>query len=489
MVNVFGAEDAAPLHEYSNCARVRLESLTYFDGPLRRTIQLIFNSLKRLVPSAVIGSLLAFAALSRQALTATAVEPAAIQFNRDIRPILAENCFHCHGPDASQRKSGLRLDAREAALKPADSGELAIVSNRPEDSALIKRIESDDPERANAANRFEKAAFGSAEGPAQALDRRRGTVRTALVVRAATATTGAGRADFRMGAERHRPVRAGQAGKRRTSPARPEADNVTLFRRVSLSSIWTRLLSRPQGRPAPLPWAKWRAATGRVETDATCMPAWVDKFLASPHYGERMAVDWLDAARFADSNGYQVDRDRENYAWRDWVIKAFNDNKPFDQFTIEQIAGDLLEGATLDQKIATGFHRNHMLNEEGGIIGEEFLAEYCADRVETTAIVWLAQTFGCARCHDHKYDPFTQRDFYGMFAFFHNVNEAGVGNYGANIRRNAPPMIKLPAPEIETQIATLNIELAAEKQRAAEIQDQDCRQAYQRGNSPYGRTW
>jgi len=132
----------------------------------------------------------------------------------------------------------------------------------------------------------------------------------------------------------------------------------------------------------------------------------VDRLLKSSRYGERMAVDWLDAARFADSNGYQVDRDRELWPWRDWVIKAFNDNKRFDEFTIEQLAGDLLPGATVDQRIATGFHRNHMMNEEGGIIAEEFLAEYTADRVETTAAVWLGQTFNCCRCHDHKFDPF-----------------------------------------------------------------------------------
>ena len=196
----------------------------------------------------------------------------------------------------------------------------------------------------------------------------------------------------------------------------------------------------------------------------------VDRLLESPHYGERMAVDWLDAARYADSNGYQVDRDRELWPWRDWVIRAFNDNRPFDQFTLEQLAGDLLPDATLDQRIATGFHRNHMLNEEGGVIADEFLAEYTADRVETTAAIWLGQTFNCARCHDHKFDPFTQRDFYAMKALFHNVPERGVGDYGSPIRRNAPPFVKLPAPEIEAKIATLNARIkAASDQRDERI--------------------
>jgi len=202
-----------------------------------------------------------------------------------------------------------------------------------------------------------------------------------------------------------------------------------------------------------------------------CYEKVVDRLLNSPHYGERMAVDWLDAARYADSNGYQVDRDRELWPWRDWVIGAFDQNMPFDRFTVEQIAGDLLPEATLDQRIATGFHRNHMLNEEGGIIAEEFLAEYTADRVETTAAVWLGLTFNCTRCHDHKYDPFTQRDFYALKAYFHNVPERGVGLYGSPIRTNAPPFVKLPAPVIEARIATLSTRLKAVNEQLAALAD------------------
>ncbi len=198
----------------------------------------------------------------------------------------------------------------------------------------------------------------------------------------------------------------------------------------------------------------------------------VNRFLDSPHFGERMAVDWLDAARFADTNGYQVDRDRQMFPWRDWVIDAFNANMPFDQFTIEQIAGDLLPDATVSQKIATGFHRNHMLNEEGGIIPEEFLAEYCADRVETTATVWLGQTFNCARCHDHKFDPFTQKDFYSLYAFFHNVNEKGIGDYGKDIRKNAPPFLNLATAEQEATLASLQAKRTETQQSVKKIDDQ-----------------
>ena len=161
----------------------------------------------------------------------------------------------------------------------------------------------------------------------------------------------------------------------------------------------------------------------------------VDRLLASPRYGERMAVRWLDAARYADTNGYQSDGERIMWRWRDWVIDAFNANMPFDRFTIEQIAGDLLPGPTLAQKIATGFNRNHRGNAEGGIIPEEYAVEYVVDRVETTGTVWLGLTLGCARCHDHKYDPITQKEFYQLFAYFNNVPERGKAiKYG-----NSPP--------------------------------------------------
>ncbi len=236
----------------------------------------------------------------------------------------------------------------------------------------------------------------------------------------------------------------------------PEADRATLLRRVSLDL--TGLPPTPEDADAFL-----------ADRSASAYERVVDRLLQSPHYGERLAVDWLDAARFADSNGYQVDRDREMYAWRDWVIGAFNRNLSYDQFTVEQIAGDLLPRATIEQRIATGFHRNQMMNEEGGIIPEEFLAEYCADRVETTATVWLGQTFTCARCHDHKFDPFTQRDYYGLFAFFNNVSEKGVGDYGANIRRNNPPMLQLPAPELEARRERLRGELAETKRELGRL--------------------
>ena len=371
------------------------------------------------------------------ASTVSAAEPVSPRYNRDIRPILSDNCFACHGPDRANRAADLRLDDREAAI-----GAKAIIPGKPAESLVLQRITSADPEalmpppdshkKLSAAQKELLArwiAAGAVYEPHWAF------APPAPISPPAVKHPAWPKNDV----DRFILARLEQEG---LVPA-AEADRELLMRRVTLD-----LTGLP---PTPAEVAAFAA-----DTSADAYEKLVDRLLASPRYGERMAVDWLDAARYADSNGYQVDRDRELWPWRDWVIKAFNDNKPFDQFTIEQLAGDLLPGATFEQRVATGFHRNHMLNEEGGVIGEEFLAEYTADRVETTAAVWLGQTFNCCRCHDHKYDPFTQRDFYALKAFFHNVPERGVGAYGTNIRINAPPFVRLPHPELDTKLAGLN---------------------------------
>lgn len=388
---------------------------------------------------------------------ANATEP--LRFNRDIRPILAENCYQCHGPDKAARKSGLRLDDREHALNPGESGAVAIVPGRPESSELVRRIFA-----ADAAELMP---------PAESHKSLTATQKELL------------KEWISQGAsyEKHwsflPPVRAPLPNVKQSDWPRTAIDYFILARleqeglapsaAADYATLLRRLTLDLTGLP-PLPAEVDQferemsqagaddAKTGSRDGNDRIYAKWVDKLLDSPHYGERMAIDWLDAARYADSNGYQVDRDRELYAYRDWVISAFNANMPFDQFTIEQIAGDLLPNPSFSQKVATGFHRNHMLNEEGGIIAEEFLAEYCCDRVETTAAVWLGQTFTCTRCHDHKYDPFSQRDYYGLYAYFHNINEQGIGDYGKGIRRNAPPFLKLSAPEIEAQLAPLEKE-------------------------------
>ena len=197
------------------------------------------------------------------------------------------------------------------------------------------------------------------------------------------------------------------------TPSR-EADQTTLLRRVSLDL--TGLPPTPEEIDAYL-----------ADASPEAYEKVVDRLLASPRFGERMAAEWLDAARYADTNGYQSDGERFMWRWRDWVIDAYNRNMPFDQFTIEQLAGDMLPNATLDQKIATGFNRNHRGNGEGGIIPEEFAVEYVVDRVNTTSTVWLGLTVGCARCHDHKFDPLTHKEFYQLFAFFNNVPERRKG--------------------------------------------------------------
>ena len=339
---------------------------------------------------------------------------AELSFNRDIRPILSDNCFYCHGPDKNNRKGDLRLDVREELIKLGPQ-------------TLIERIHTTDADDLMPpAETHKKLSAKQKETMKQWIAEGAKYEPHWAFVPPVKPKSGNSIDDF---------IRA-ELKKHGLQPA-PKASRETLMRRLALDLT---------GLPPKV-------------SDEADLNDFIDRLLQSPHYGEHMAVGWLDAARFADTNGYQVDRDRELWPWRDWVIKAFNANMPFDQFTIEQIAGDLLPGATLDQKIATGFHRNHMLNEEGGIIAEEFLAEYTADRVETTAAVWMGQTFNCCRCHDHKFDPFTAKDFYAMKAFFHNVPEKGVGLYSNPVRTNAPPFVKLPAPELEAKIAALNAKL------------------------------
>ena len=380
------------------------------------------------------------------------VDSGPLDFNRDVRPILSDNCFFCHGPDAGQRQADLRLDLRDEAVMRR-----AIVPGEADRSLLMQRITTDQPD----------------EIMPPPTSNKRLSARQKAILRRWIEQGAAYAAHWSFVPPRHVPLPAVKRGdwprhgldywilaklEAAGLQPTPEASKEKLLRRVTLD-----LTGLP---PAP---AELEAFLLDHSPDA--YEKVVERLLQSPHYGERMAVDWLDAARYADSNGYQVDRDRELWPWRDWVIRAFNRNLSFDQFTIEQLAGDLLPAPTLEQRIATGFHRNHMLNEEGGVLAEEFLAEYTADRVETTAAVWLGQTFQCARCHDHKFDPFSQRDFYAMKAFFHNVPERGVGIYGNPIRRNAPPFVQLPAPAIEARLAELNTKLNSVNAKLTQVRE------------------
>jgi hypothetical protein len=377
-----------------------------------------------------------------------------LRFNRDVHPILSNHCFRCHGRDGNSRKGGVQLDVREKALLPADSGAIPIVPSQPAKSELVRRIFS--------ADASEAMPPPSANQPLT--DAEKVLLKRWIAEGARYEPHWA----F-LAPERRQPPTVKQDGWPRNAidnfilarleqeglEPSPQTDWVTLFRRLSLDltglppdpanvAAFEREIAAAE-REAP-PTGGRSAATDIV------YDAWVSRLLASPSYGERMAVDWLDCARYADTNGYHMDRDREMSAWRDWVIDAFNSNRPFDEFTVDQLAGDLLPGATLKQKIATGFHRNNMFNEEGGT-AEEYLAEYCVDRVDTTATVWLGLTLSCCRCHDHKFDPFTQRDYYGLFAFFHNVPEVGVGSAANDPLRAAPPFIDLPPVDEVVNVA------------------------------------
>ncbi len=355
--------------------------------------------------------------------TALAVRAADVEFNRDVRPILSDNCFTCHGPDAANRKSPVRFDVEESARK-------AIVAGDPAASPLYKRISSD-----NRGMRMPPAYAGKSKLPDKDIAVIRRWIEQGAKWQQHWAFIPPVRPAVPAGQNAIDYLVRARLEKEGLKPA-PEADRATLLRRVSLDL--TGLPPTPEDAAAFL-----RDASPAAYERA------VDRLLASPRYAERMAMRWLDAARYSDTNGYQSDGPRDMWRWRDWVIDAFHRNMPFDRFTIEQLAGDLLPNATRDQQIATAFQRNHRTSAEGGIVEEEFRVEYVADRAETTATVWLGVTLGCARCHDHKYDPFKQRDFYRMFAFYNNVPERGlVYNFG-----NDEPMIKAPLPEHERALA------------------------------------
>ena len=366
-----------------------------------------------------------------------------IDFNRDIHPILSENCFACHGPDEHQRKAGLRLDLPESAKNPNKSGSVVIVPGSPEKSALILRVTHPNENR-----RMPPPKFGKRLTPNQ-MDALREWIQQGaeykphwsfIPPQAGPLPAVKNESWARNPIDRFILERLDAES---LTPA-PEADRRALIRRLKLD-----LLGLP---PTPGEVDEFLA-----DTSAGAWERWVDRFLASPHYGERMAVDWLDAARFADTHGYHIDSGRDMTRWRDWIINAFNTNEPFDRFTVEQLAGDLLPDASREQKIASGFNRNHMINFEGGAIPEEYEAAYVIDRVNTTTKVWLGLTVACAQCHDHKFDPITQKDYYRFFAFFHNVPEKGLDGQ----KGNAEPMLALPTPEMEAKLKKLDAEIAA----------------------------
>jgi len=368
-----------------------------------------------------------------------------IDFNRDVRPILSDNCFHCHGPDEKQRKAKLRLDTKEGVQEAK--------------ADVLARITSID------SHELMPPAKSGKQLTAAQIDTLKAWVAQGATwsshwaftppVRPALPELRDPKSEIHNEIDRFVLAKLSDNG----LSLSPPADKITLLRRVTLDL--TGVPPTPEEVDAFL-----------KDTTPKAYETVVGRLLASPRFGERMAWRWLEAARYSDTNGYQTDAGRDMWRWRDWVIEAYNRNLPFDQFTIEQIAGDMLPKPTLDQRIATGFNRNHRGNSEGGIVPEEYAVEYVADRVETTTTVWLGLTFTCCRCHDHKFDPISQREFYQLFAYFNNIPEKGRAvKFG-----NSPPLIKAPTPEQQKQLDELDVKLTngvanARKFRTAALEE------------------
>ncbi|MCU0879418.1 MAG: PSD1 and planctomycete cytochrome C domain-containing protein [Pirellulaceae bacterium] len=359
-----------------------------------------------------------------------------LQFNRDIRPILSDKCFYCHGQDANQRKADLRLDDRAAAIEAG-----AIVPRDTAASGLVERIHSDDADLVM---------------PPPASNRQLSAEQKKLLERwiaegaeyethwAFVPPTRPPLPDVKDAAWVRNPIDRFVLAKLEAAglAPSPEADRATLIKRLSIDL--TGLPPTPEDVEAFV-----------ADNDPAAYDNLVTRLMDSRHYGERMALPWLDAARYADSNGFQQDGDTWQWIWRDWVVQALNDDLPFDQFTIWQLAGDLLPEATTEQKIASGFNRNHLLNGEGGAIAEEQRFVILFDRIDTTSTTWLGLTMACAQCHDHKYDPLTRRDYYSLLDAFNRVPESGTPQRQSARIRVAAPFIELPTEENTAKLAEL----------------------------------
>jgi hypothetical protein len=378
--------------------------------------------------------------------------PQTIEFNRDVRPILSDNCFFCHGPDKNKREADLRLDTRAGLLGLEDHSP-AIVPGNPEDSPLIHRISSEDPDQ-----KMPPASTGKVLSERDQLVLKkwieqgghfeghwsflpiRGDVTDALPnVRETELKSVSGQIDDFVTARMH---------EHRLTPS-PDADRVTLIRRLSFDLIG-------------LPPTEQEVAEFLADDSSNAVEKVVDRLLASPHFGERMAIWWLDLVRYADTVGYHGDQPMSVAPYREYVIESFNANKPFDEFTIEQLAGDLLPSPTREQQIASGYNRLGMMSAEGGVQDKEYLAKYIAERVRNASGTWLGITLGCAECHDHKFDPLLTRDFYRFEAFFADIKERGL-YAGASRDGDWGPFIKVPTEQQAAELAQLNEQVASAK--------------------------
>lgn len=368
--------------------------------------------------------------------------PDRISFNEHVRPILSNHCWSCHGRDDHGRQGNLRLDRRDAALLPGESGKAAIVPEKPDASHLVERILTHDADQLMPP---ESAKRPLTDVQKQILQRwiEQGaefSEHWAFVPPVRPETPAAKTSDWATSPIDHFILHKLEANGMKPSP---QASPMIWLRRVTLDLT---------GLPPTLDEQTEFQTLLKTVPLAEAKSKTVDRLLGSSAYAEKMAMHWLDVARYADTNGYNNDEVRTMWPWRDWVIRSFAEGMPYDQFITEQLAGDLLPNATLSQKVATGFNRNHVLTTEGGIIEEEYHVEYVADRIHTTSTVFLALSLQCARCHDHKYDPFSQRDYYQMAAFFNNVPDRIV-SYSQG--RMAEPLLKVPSAEQQAELDRL----------------------------------
>ncbi|WP_439625734.1 PSD1 and planctomycete cytochrome C domain-containing protein [Gemmata sp.] len=349
-----------------------------------------------------------------------------VDFARDVLPILSDKCFQCHGPDEKSRKADLRLDVKDEALKPP-----VVVPGKAAESELVKRLAPEDPAELMPPPKSNKKLSAAEIATLKAwIDQGAAWGQHWAFVKPVRPAVPAVR-DPRYPVQNPIDAFVSQRLLREKVLPSPQADKERLIRRVTLDLT---------GLPPTLD----EVDAFLKDESPKAYEAVVERLLRSPRYGERMAWDWLDAARYADSNGYQGDGERTMWPWRDWVVRAFNDNVPYDRFTVEQIAGDLLPNATKEQTLATAFNRNHMINGEGGRIAEENRVEYVFDQAETVGTVWLGLTFTCSRCHDHKFDPLSKRDYFRLFAYFNQSPVTGGGGNG-----QTPPVLDFASPEQE----------------------------------------
>jgi hypothetical protein len=393
-------------------------------------------SVRAVIFRALASASLGLVALGTFFCPAATAAAAPLRFDRDIRPLLSENCYACHGPGTQE--AGLRLDSSEEATRELDSGARAIVAGDPAASEVIARINATDPDVIMPPPHSKKTLSAEQKD---------------LLTRWIQA--GAPYEKHWSYRAVHRPeVPAGEAASpidrfldaeiaSAKLPRNAEADRPTLIRRLSFAL--TGLPPTPE-----------QVAAFVADTSPDAYGKLVDKLLASPQHGEEMARHWLDQARYADTHGLHLDNEREMWLYRDWVVKAFNDNLPFDQFTIQQLAGDLLPNATTDQKIATGFCRSNVTTSEGGSINEELLFRYAVDRTATMTNAWMGLTGQCAVCHSHKFDPISHNEFYSLYAFFNSAADPG---FDGNTRRTAPSL-QVKTPPQDELLAAIEREMA-----------------------------